>query len=364
MSELNHKILPGPYLGFQLKHIGDFLMTLPALGFLKKHTGAPVSMVVSPQTAELALRHNWIDEVFTLDRSKNFRHLRKVAQDIRQKKYQTAFIFDGQPRSLLTATLAGIKNRLGASGLYPLGVLSLLYSHKINIIDNLWSLESQAFRAQKMAATVLGLKPGAPMRPPQPELDQASARRSSELLTELAGQGPIIGLALQGRQFEKSWPLAHFTALCRKLSREFGADIFVVGAEKEIPLARNLAQAAEVPMANFCGRTSLSDVILLAARSDLFITVDTGTSHLVALTNTPLISIFIWTSPALWPPQTPHARLMVYNWALNRFALKPTDGPWLRPWINAPVITPDLVFREARVMLKTASTETPEGRIF
>jgi ADP-heptose:LPS heptosyltransferase len=338
-------------------------MTLPALGFLKKHTGAPVGVVVSPQTAELALRHSWIDEVFTLDRNRDSRHLRKVARAIRRKKYQTAFIFDGQLRSLLTATLAGIKNRLGAPGLYPLGVLSLLYSHEINIVDNLWSLESQAFRAQKMAAAVLGLEPGAPMRPPPPDLDQVSARRSPGLLAELAGQGPIIGLALQGRQLEKSWPLAHFAALCRKLSREFGAAIFVVGTEEESPLARNLARAAGVPVANFCGRTSLSDVILLAAGSDLFITVDTGTSHLVALTDTPLISVFIWTSPALWPPQTPHARLMVYDWALSRFALKPTDGPWLRPWINAPVITPDLVFKEALVMLKAASTEAG-GRTF
>ena len=347
------KILPGPYLAFQLKHIGDFLMTLPALGFLKKNSGAPVGVVVSPSIAELALHHNWIDEVFTLDRAKDSRHLRKVARAIARKKYRTALIFDGQTRSLLTAALAGIKNRLGARGLYPLKALAPLYSHEIDIVDNLWSLESQAFRAQKMAAALLGVEPGALLRPPPPVTDPVSADRVEKLVGELPVEGPLIGLTLQGRQPEKSWPLAHFAALCRRLWREFRAAVFVVGAEAEIPLARNLARAAGVPVANFCGRTSLSDVIALADASDLFITVDTGVAHLAALTDTPIISIFIWTSPALWPPQTPHARLMVYEWALKRFGLKPSDGPWLRPWVTAPVITPDLVFQETLVILKS-----------
>lgn len=347
------RILPEPYLGFQLKHIGDFLATLPALGFLKRHSGAPVGVVVAPSLAELALRHRWIDEVFTLDRTRDSRHLRQVARAIARKKYRTALIFDGQTRSLVTAALAGVRNRLGARGLYPLQGLGFLYSHEVDIVDNLWPLESQAYRAQKMAAAMLGLEPGALLRPPPPDLDQVSAGRVQKLLAELTGEGPLIGLSLRGRQPEKSWPLAHFAALCRRLRREFRAALFVVGAEGDLPLARNLAQAAGAPVANFCGRTSLSDVIALAEASDLFITVDTGVAHLAALTETPVIGIFTWTSPALWPPQTPHARLLVYEWALKRFGLKPADGPWLRPWLTAPVITPDLVFQETLVMLKS-----------
>jgi heptosyltransferase-2 len=347
--------MPGPYLGFQLEKVSDFLATLPALGFLKEYSGSQIGVVVTPQIAELAFNHRWIDEIFTLDPSRDIRHLRQMAQAMARKKYRTAIIFDGRARSLLTATLAGIRNRLGAQGLNPLAPLPFLYSHEVDIVDNLWYMESQAYRAQKLAAALLGLMPGSPLRPPPPADHPASAGRAERLLKELAATGPRIGLSFQSARPEKSWPLSHFAALCRKLWRAFQAALFVVGGESEIPLARNLALAAGVPVANFCGRTNLADVIALAKASDLFITEATGVSHLAALTETPVISIFTWTNPALWPPQTPYARVLVYDWALKRFGLKPSDGPWLRPWLTAPVITPDLVFQESLVMLKAAA---------
>jgi len=350
-----NRIIPGPYLGFQLREVSDFLATLPALGFLKEHSNAPVGVVVTPELAELAFRHSWIDEVFTLDPKRESRHLRQVARAIALKNYQAAIIFDGRFRSLLTAAMAGIRIRLGARGLQPLGPLPLLYSHEVNIMDTLWFLESQAYRAQKVAAALLDLVPGVPLRPPPPAADPASVARAARLLGELSAAGPRIGLSLQGGQPEKSWPLAHFAALCRSLWRAFKAAIFVVGSESEIPLARNLARAAEVPVANFCGRTSLTDVITLAEASNLFITEATGVSHLAALTETPVISLFTWSNPVLWSPQTPHTRVLAYDWALKRFGLKPSDGPWLRPWLTAPVVTPDLVFREARVMLEAGA---------
>ena len=349
------RIMPGPFLGFQLEQVSDFLATLPALGFLKKHSGAQVGVVVTPQIAELAFGHQWIDEVFTLDPNRELRHLRQVARVIARKNYRTAIIFDGRVRSLLAAALAGIRNRPGARGLHPRTPLPFLYSHEVDIVDNLWYLESQAYRAQKLAAALLGVLPGSPLRPPPPSPDQASSGRAAKLLGELPAAGPRIGLSLQGGRPEKSWPLSHFAALCRKLWRAFRAAIFVVGVESEIPLARNLALAADVPVANFCGRTSLTDVIALAEASDLFITEAAGASHLVALTETPLISIFTWSNPALWPPQTPFARVLAYEWALKRFGLKPSDGPWLRPWLTAPVITPDLVFQESMVTLNAVA---------
>jgi ADP-heptose:LPS heptosyltransferase len=100
-------------------------------------------------------------------------------------------------------------------------------------------------------------------------------------------------------------------------------------------------------VANFCGRSTLPQLLALAQASDLFITVDTGTAHLAALTETPLISIFIWTNPALWPPQSPLAQLMCYDWALARFRLTASDGPWQ----TAPCITPEMVFRKAGEVL-------------
>lgn len=338
---------PGPFLCFQLKHIGDLLMTMPAVGFLRQaRPGYKVGLVVTPAIAELARNHPWVDEIFVLDRTGGPLNNFKLARSLAREKYGTAFIFDGQTRSIVTVALAGIKNRLGATGLYPLGGAAPLFSRDIDLGRDL-RLQSQAYRAQRMAALALGLPPGPPLRPPAPELRPDDLAQADRLMTELPGDGPLIGLTLAGRQHEKSWPLANFAELCRRLFHERRARLFVTGGPSESLAAQALAQAAGVPLADFCGRTGLMTVITLAHRSDLFITIDTGTSHLAALTETPLISIFIWTSPAQWPPQSPLARILCYDWALKRFDLRPEDGPWK----SAPVITPAMVFNEAAEIL-------------
>ncbi|UQZ89064.1 hypothetical protein C4J81_07575 [Deltaproteobacteria bacterium Smac51] len=348
MMSKSSAIPAGPFIGFQLKHIGDFLMTLPALGLIKKNLpDEKLTLVVSPKVAELAALHPWVDEVIVLDRQAGFKHFWQIAKILRKKRFETAFVFDGQTRSIITARTAGVKNRIGSSGLYPLGRSAPLYTRNVAIESESSRLDSQAMRGQKMVAGALGLTPDPGLRPPMPALDSSSIRPIAPLLGELEGTGPRIGLTLHGMQYEKSWPLANFAELCRKLWEAFNARLFVTGGPGERPLADSLAKEAGVPVANFCGRTSLPHVVSLAMVSDLFITIDTGTSHLVALTETPLLSIFIWTSPALWPPQSPRAHLMCYEWALERFELKPSDGPWQ----VAPVITPEMVFLRAADIL-------------
>lgn len=343
------RLLP---LSFQIKHIGDFLHTLPALGFMRAaRPGHQAGLVVTPKIAELAEAHPWVDEVFILDRSRGLGHLRSLAADIKKRGYESGLIFDGQPRSILAAFLAGLKNRSGASGLYPVqGWPRFFYNADLDIVSGLdrpLPLVSQAERGLRLAAAALGLEPSPPPRPPKPFLGPEHLARADGLIGELDGPGPLVGLTLQGLQPEKSWPLANFKILVKKLRDEFQARLFVTGGPGESAAAEALARSAGVPVGNFCGRTGLLDLLALAERSDLFITVDTGTSHLAALTETPLISLFIWTSPALWPPQSPLARILCYDWALARFGLRPGDGPWR----SAPVIGPEMVFEEAASFL-------------
>lgn len=335
--------LSGNFLCFQLKHIGDFLMTLPALGFIRQaRPNSRVGVVVSPAVAALAQSHPWVDEVFILDRSQGPLNNFKLARSLAHQDYDTALIFDGQTRSIITASLARLKHRVGANGLYPLGRLAFLFSQDIDLGSDL-RYKSQAHRSQSLAALSLGLEPGPMIRPIAPNLKDQDVVAAQNLLQELPDSGPLVGLTLAGRQAEKSWPLSYFIDLSRRLSNELGARLFVTGGAAESPMAQTLTRETGGAVANFCGRTSLGALIALGFQSDLFITVDTGTSHLIALTDTPLISIFIWTSPAQWPPQSPLTRILCYDWALSRFSLNPQGGPWK----SAPVITPEIVFQEA-----------------
>jgi len=350
MAKNRSEPVPGPFLGFQLKHIGDFLATLPALGFLKECApGRPVGMVVTPDIAELARCHPWVDEVIELDRKAGRKHVSQVAQSIHDKYYGTAFIFDGQTRSIIAATLAGLRYRVGAPGLYPLGVRRPLYNLVVDIKDSRWPVESQAYRAQKMVAGALNLVPGPICKPPPLKLAAAPRAKAQSLIAELPGPGPLVGLSLRGRQLEKTWPLMNFIKVAQRLWNTHQARLFVTGGPEDSALARNLAIASEVPVADFCGRTNLPELAALTEMSDLIISVDTGTAHIAALTDTPIISIFVWTSPALWAPQSEEVYPLAYDWALKRFGLISEAE---MPWLSAPVISPAIVYKEASAILR------------
>ncbi|MGL4208812.1 MAG: glycosyltransferase family 9 protein [Candidatus Adiutrix sp.] len=348
----------GPFLAFQLKHIGDVLMTLPALGLLKHHfPQEKIGLVVTPQTAPLVAEHPWVNEHFILKRSRNFSDFYHSCQAIKAGGFETAFIFDGQLRSILAAKLSKIKNPLADSGLYPLKGPKFLYRQNLdtvtvspanqNILNAAPSPASQALTGQKMVAKAMGLALAPDLKPPPPPIKPANIQCAKSLLGELGASGPRIGLALTGLQPEKSWPMVSFAALCQMLYHNLSANIFITGSVADKGQGAALATLAKVPMANFCGRTSLIDLVALDKEADLFITVDTGTAHLVALTETPLITLFIWTNPAQWAPKTPNLSLLCYNWALQRFNLGNKNGPWH----NAPVITPEMVFQQACSLL-------------
>lgn len=350
MRKTSPEPVPGPFLGFQLKHIGDFLATLPALGFLKEYApGRPVGLVVAPAIAELARCHPWVDEVIELDRKAGRKHMSRVAQAIHKRYYGTAFIFDGQERSIITAVLAGLRHRVAAPGLYPLGACRFLYNLAVDIKDSRWPLESQAYRAQKMVAGALHLGPGPILKPPPLNLSPDHRAKAQALMAEIPGDGPLVGLSLRGRQLEKTWPLLNFIKVAQRLWNEHRARLFVTGGPEDSALARNLALASEVPVADFCGRTSLPELAAVTELSDLIISVDTGTVHIAALTDTPIISIFVWTSPALWAPQSERVYPLAYDWALNRFGLH-SEGE--QPWLSAPVISPAMVYKEASAVLR------------
>ena len=58
---------------------------------------------------------------------------------------------------------------------------------------------------------------------------------------------------------------------------------------------------------NFCGETSLTDLAELFRRADLFITVDTGATHIAATTGVKMVTVYGCTSPDRWHPINPNA---------------------------------------------------------
>jgi heptosyltransferase-2 len=98
--------------------MGDMVIYLPYIHAISKKYQTPVSILVKENSRanQLFADDKHIDEIIILDRTKNNLELMmvfgffKLSKDLKKKKFDKVFIFNGSLRYLLISKLAGIKN--------------------------------------------------------------------------------------------------------------------------------------------------------------------------------------------------------------------------------------------------------------
>lgn len=212
--------------------------------------------------------------------------------------------------------------------------------------------------ARLLGATCLTTALEFPLRP----ADHAEAAR---LLRPLAGlPRPWIGLHAGARAPSRRWPAERFATVATALARREGATIILTGAPDEVETARRVdalmaiepsrspkggaglattaleearwskrkargeaglattaarrsrTSASPSPrregglggedLLNLAGRTSLGGLAAVIRRLDLYITNDTGPSHLAEAVGTPSITLFGPADPHRWAPLDAH----------------------------------------------------------
>jgi heptosyltransferase-3 len=127
--------------------------------------------------------------------------------------------------------------------------------------------------------------------------------------------GPLIGLqvaSFPGKGY-RDWPMENFIALCRRIQQSWSNVHFLIfGGSQE--LARTILLENELGNAatRYAGRLSLRQTVALMSRSDLYIGVDTGPTHLMSTLDIPMVALYHCFSPSslIGPLEHPRAYLI------------------------------------------------------
>ncbi len=125
-------------------------------------------------------------------------------------------------------------------------------------------------------------------------LDEALAS-----LTGINAESPCRGLVafqLGASDDRRRWPTAHFARLGAILWQKCGYVPLLLGAKSERHLAERFAQNAKGPFIDLIGGTNLPGLAAALLESKLLVTNDTGTMHLAAGLNVPVLAIFLATA--------------------------------------------------------------------
>ncbi len=101
----------------------------------------------------------------------------------------------------------------------------------------------------------------------------------------------------------KQWTAENWLSVARHLLSLNITPVFSGGnAADEMAYIENLTTQLPKTVINLAGKTSLAELAEIIKNAQLFIGVDTGATHLAAVTGIPVITLFGATNPVMWSP--------------------------------------------------------------
>jgi ADP-heptose:LPS heptosyltransferase len=130
----------------------------------------------------------------------------------------------------------------------------------------------------------------------------------AELLVVLhpgSGQSPL------GSDEQKRWPAARFALLGNHLARRHGARVLIAGSHEDRAIAQAVGGMISAPTVNLAGQLTLGELGALCEVADLFVGMDSGSTHVAAAVNCPTLALYGATRAEITRPYTRPGRVVV-----------------------------------------------------
>ncbi len=388
---------PRRVLLLRLERIGDLLMTLDALGAVRRRLpDAELHLAVGSWNAGLAGLIPAVDRVETLDvpwlaREGAPSTPGSLAAQIarwRRQAFDLAINFEPDIRSNLLAAAGGAPRRVGyvSKGGGALLTDPHPYDPSLHVAANALRLVDRALPPVPGRAAAAGESASGPRPPDTAAGDPApgprhaphaggvssalripgdARARAARRLAGGDGRGPLIGLNPGAGRAVKEWPPERFAAAAARLSRQGPATFVLLGSASERPHADAVARALPdgVRCIDLVGEAPLVELAAILERLALLIVGDTGPMHLAAAVGTPVVGIFGPSDPRRYAPSGARAAVVHADlWCrpCNRMRRPPARCRGVTPDCLAGVSV-DAVVEAARHLL--AGKPAPRGPV-
>lgn len=114
---------------------------------------------------------------------------------------------------------------------------------------------------------------------------------AAQLLREhgFTGDDVVVGLVVETTYMLKRWPVDRFREIVERGIRD-GLKFVLLGQTEGVPELENRFPASS--FINLSGRTTLAQMIAVTRRCDLFLSADTGPSHIAQACGVPVVVLF------------------------------------------------------------------------
>lgn len=304
---LNTWVNCGNILCVRADNMGDVIMSSPAMRALKENFNCRITLLTSSMGAGIGKFIAGVDEVITYDlpwvktgQPFNPADFHEVVEQLRSYNFDAAVIFtvfsqNPLPAAML-AYLAGIPRRLAYCRENPYQLLT----HWVPDKEPYSFIRHQVQRDLELVARV-----GAVTVHESLSL-QVAADAWPRARRKLGLKANWIVLHAPVSEAKRAYPLECWAALGKRLVREFNCSLVLTGTAGEknyLDALQSLIGPGAVSMA---GQLKLDEFIALIKHAPLLISVNTGSIHIAAAVDTPVIVLYALTNPQHTPWNVPH----------------------------------------------------------
>lgn len=290
----------------QLKRIGDFILTAPAVATLRRaHPNAEIVAVVPSSVAGLACCFPGITSVRAYaPRTLNLRTWATIAAGA----WDWCFDFAGTDRTAFMTRLSRAKRRAGYRKFADSTSKQLAYSQLCEA--SVRDLHTVDFHLALVAESAPQATESAASRPA--DVFRLPAEVATQMQTKLRDEGVRDRFAViqagSARQ-EKFWLADRWAEVARTMAEEKGLQVVLTGLDDATERAHlaELRQALKVPFIDLTGRLSLLETAAVIAAADIVLGVDSMAMHLAAMFEKPQVVLFGPTNAFHWRPRHPGA---------------------------------------------------------
>ena len=235
-----------------------------------------------------------LGRIFTVDlrgRERGWRGVRHWLKEVRRGRYDLIVDLQSNDRSAVLLTLLLLS---GARVPYRIG------HHKrlpYNISPPPPEAPRYALEWSRAALRAAGIEARTPL--PVLYVPARNRERAQALVTEAgleAGKFAIFMPGCQAAGYLKRWGAERYAALARLLHGE-GVPVALIGGPDELEECARIRALVGDGVVDLCGRTEVLDILPLAERSRFIVSNDTGTAHLAAAADRPMVVICGPTDP-------------------------------------------------------------------
>lgn len=301
-------------LVIKFRHIGDVLLTVPAIRALKEtFPGVSISVLVNSGTEEVLTGNAVIDEVIVFDRAvKNLPLALKYVKEIRfirgirQHRFDMTVDLTGGDRAAIVSFFSGARYRLALNpGKKGFSGKRFLYTH-LSDID----------KQKHMVLQNLDVLRKFGINTENTEVDFFIPGEARLLINKILKENniksgdTIVHVHPTSRWLFKCWKDEYMAEIIAWLI-DNGIKVIITSspgrkemdmAEKILSLVSSRTKNYISGVINLCGKTTIKELAAVSEASSLFIGVDSAPMHIAAAVRTPVIGLFGPTDKTFWGP--------------------------------------------------------------